>query len=180
MNKMNKSKLLLSLLLALVAGSVWAADEVTQVTYRQILTFNATNVNQVTTGMTTAEVVSLMKNYQSEVRDGMLSNPWKIESVGDTAVYHYLTRKNPPFTPIAEQQATPVIFKNGKVTAVGRGYLKAARNDAVSSAPTPTPSTPASKGTLEERLNKLKGLFESGAIDQKTYEAQQQKILDEI
>lgn len=147
------------------------------VPYRQMLSTNAGNVNNVTVGMTVPEVKKLMGNFQSEVRDGPLDNPWKIEVLGNTSVYHYLTRRHPPFTPILEQQATPVIFVNGKVTAIGRGFLRQARTGATSSN---SPSSKATGESIESRLKTLKGLYDSGTIDQKTYDAQRQRILDSI
>ena len=170
--------------------SVFADDTVTEnvtvnVTYRQMLNFNIKNINGVKTGMDTSTVIKVMKNYQSEVKDGSLSNPWKIEKTGNTEVYHYLTRRHPPFTPILEHQATPVIFVNGKVTAIGRNFLRAARNNAQLSnestvVDTPHNSSDSSSRTLEARLKTLKDLYKSKSIDKKTYDAQVQKILDSI
>ncbi len=171
---MKNFKRLIVLLLMFNSISVWANSEVEKVTYREMLSLNAQNINHVKNGMAISSVVSLMKNYQSEVKDGTLSNPWRIESKGNTDIYHYLTRGHPPFTPILEQQAIPVIFINGKVSAVGREYLRNARNNAISS----ESSKPTNKGTLEERLKILKYLYENGVIDQQTYKAQQQRILD--
>jgi hypothetical protein len=117
-----------------------------------------------------------MKSFQSEVRDGKLKNPWKIESSGNAIIYHYLTKNHPPFVPILEWQATPVIFVNGIVSAVGRDYLRDARANTISSeSPEPT-----SERTIEERLKTLEDLYDKGAIDQQTYDGQKQRILDSI
>ena len=155
---------------------VCVGSDVEKVSYRAMLNLNAQNIRQVKEGMTIPSVVSLMKNYQSRVRNGVLSNPWKIEAKGNTEIYHYLTRRHPPFTSILEQQATPIMFIDGKVSAIGRQFLKDTRSSAIS----PESSKPASEGTLEERLMKIKDLYNKGIIDQQEYDKQKQRILNSI
>ena len=182
---MKHIKRVLIVLLALQSFSVFAEDKATTVSYREMLNLNRKNILLVETGMDVASVTAIMKNYQSEVRDGLLSNPWKIESKGDMEVYHYLVNRNPPFTPIMEQQAKPVIFVNGKVQSIGREYLRDARLNAISSTSSTaqsvtTPTTSPSPEDLETRLEKLNNLYKKGLIDQPTYETQQKRILDSI
>lgn len=124
---MKNIKLLTVFLLILGCSAAFADNDVKMIDYKEIINQNAQNINHVKIGMTISDVVNLMKNFQSEVKDGILNNPWKIESKGNTEIYHYLTRRHPPFTPILENQAVPVIFVNGLVSAVGRHYLKDAR-----------------------------------------------------
>ncbi len=65
----------------------------------------------------------------TKVRDGPLSNPWKVEAFvrgeDHIEVLYYLVRKHPPFTPIRESQAISVVLKNGAVVAWGRRAEKA-------------------------------------------------------
>lgn len=184
-------KRLLIVCVALQSLSIFAEDEVIKVSYREMLNLNRQNIILVKTGMDITSVTTIMKNYQSDVRDGLLNNPWKIERKGNMDVYHYLVNRNPPFTPILEQQAKPVIFVNGKVQSIGREYLRSARLQAISSiAPTTVQPTtvqlttqPVTQSTTEDlgtRLKKLKTLYENGLIDKPTYELQQKRILDSI
>lgn len=52
-----------------------------------------------------------------------LDNPWKIETVSNIKILHYLVSRNPPFTPILENRTTPVILDDGEVISIGRQYL---------------------------------------------------------
>ena len=150
-----------------------------EVSYRELLRLNGENVARVSQGMSEAEVREIMGSYTSEVRDGALSNPWSTEQSGDTLILHYLTRRNPPFTPIMENQASPVILVNGAVTAIGRDFLRAARSAAAGNAP--AAAQPASGGaSVAERLQTLDDLLEAGTVDQETYDRQRERILDSI
>lgn len=146
-----------------------------EVSYRELLKLNTTHIINITVGMSESEVKTIMGDYTSAVKNGALNNPWKIESSGNASVYHYLTKKNPPFTPILEHQATPILIKNGKVVGIGRGFLKAFReNSMVSSNPV------SAEKSIEERMHTLRNLYATGAIDKETFEKQKQKILDDI
>jgi len=147
-----------------------------EVKYREFLRINGENISRISQGMTEAEVREIMGSYTSAVRDGALSNPWSTEQNGETLILHYLTRRNPPFTPILEQQATPVIFVDGVVSAIGRDYLREARSRSAGNAP----AAASGGASVKERLKTLDDLLEAGSIDQETYDRQKERILDSL
>ncbi len=144
------------------------------VPYKYLLRFNVENINKIQIGMTVDEVRSIMKEYSSKVRNGAIKNPWTVERNGNTEIFHYLTKNHPPFTPILENQATPIIFVDGKVVSIGRNYLKSARR---SSQVAPQSNDEKS---VEERLKELKSLYDQGLIDKNSYEQQRTRILNSI
>ncbi len=150
-----------------------------EVKYREFLKINGENVGRVSQGMTEAEVREIMGTYSSAVRDGPLSNPWLTERNGETLILHYLTRRNPPFTPILENQATPIIIVDGVVSAIGRDYLRAARSNSAGTAAASSSGSGSGK-SVKERLKTLDDLLEAGSIDQETYDRQKQRILDSL
>ena len=101
------------------------------VPYEDFLAQNNASIGHLKMGMTRDQVVALMKSNTTEVRDGPLSNPYRTESFQRDAdiyeVLYYLTRKHPPFTPIRDWQATPVVLKNGTVVGWGQSALPAQR-----------------------------------------------------
>ena len=103
----------------------------TLVPYEDFLAQNNARIGHLKMGMTRDQVVTLMKSNTTEVRDGPLSNPYRTESFQRDAdiyeVLYYLTRKHPPFTPIRDWQATPVVLKNGTVVGWGQSALPAQR-----------------------------------------------------
>jgi len=175
-----KNSFIILSLTAVIAGCAQTSNNSDQalsaekITYKHMLNFNVENINKVKNGMTIDEVKLIMKDYNSEVRDGPLNNPWKIESSGNTEIFHYLTKSHPPFTPILEYQSEPVIFVDGKVQSIGRAYLKSARRASSESFDSP------GGDSVEERLMKLKSLYEGGLIDQDLYNEQKKRILDSI
>jgi hypothetical protein len=68
-----------------------------------------------------------MGTFQSKTANSVVPNPYISEPIlvsGKTyEVLWYLTRKYPPFTPIKKSQATPVVFKDGKVMGWGESFL---------------------------------------------------------
>ena len=166
-----KVVLLTSVLLA--NASVFAEE----FKYKQFLKVNRENIGSVSLGMSEAEVRDIMGSHTSAVRDGTLSNPWSTESNGKTLILHYLTRRNPPFTPIMENQATPVIIVDGVVSAIGRDYLRAARSSSAGPAPGGGSS---GGGSVTERLKTLDELLKAGSIDQEMYDRQKERILDSL
>ena len=56
-----------------VAG--FAAEDVTKVSYKNMIRLNSLNVTKITTGMTKDEVVQIMGNIQSKVRNGVSRQP---------------------------------------------------------------------------------------------------------
>lgn len=151
------------------------ADEVD---YEELLKLNIKNVSQITLGMSEDQVRNIMGDYTSAVRDGPINNPWKTERMGDMTILHYLIRRHPPFTPLLENQTEAIIIKHDIVSGIGRGYLKAARETAVTNTNVTNPTS--STKSIEERLKTLKGLYESDTIDKATYEKQKQRIMDSI
>lgn len=81
--------------------------------------------------MTKDQVKDLMGATGAETRDGVVSNPWSAENFnGKDGAKHevlfYITRKNPPFTPIRKSLMTPVVFKGNKVIGWGPAALQEA------------------------------------------------------
>jgi hypothetical protein len=169
---MRRLSLILLLTLFWADASVFAQE----VKYKEFLKINGENISRISQGMTEAEVREIMGSYTSAVRDGALNNPWSTEQNGDTLILHFLTRRNPPFTPIMENQATPVIFVDGVVSAVGRNHLREARNSSAGS----TPAAASGGASVKERLKTLDELLEAGSIDQETYDRQKTRILDSL
>ena len=103
------------------SASAWAAEEIP---YREFLSRNSASSSKLSLGMTREQVLGVMGDLRSEVRDGQLANPWKVEAFlrGEDAVevLYYLVRGHPPFTPILQNQAISVVLKNGKLVAWGR------------------------------------------------------------
>jgi hypothetical protein len=169
-------KVVLLTTVLLANASVFAEE----LKYKQFLRTNGENIGRVSLGMSEAEVREIMGSHTSAVRDGTLSNPWSTESNGKTLILHYLTRRNPPFTPIMENQATPVIFVDGVVSAIGRDYLRAARSSSAGNAPAAAGGGSGGGASVTERLKTLDDLLEAGSIDQETYDRQKERILDSL
>lgn len=108
------------------AGVVTAADG--QLPYKAFLATNNEHIGQLSAGMTKEQVTSVMGTYRSEVRNGPLANPYRSEAFqrGKDAyeVLYYLTHPHPPFTPIRDSQATPVVLKNGILVGWGPNALQ--------------------------------------------------------
>lgn len=102
---------------------------VVSVPYRTLISRNLININKLSLGMTRKEVEHIMGSMQASTHDSVVANPYKVEPmrVGESQyeVLYYLTRKYPPFTPIKDSQATPVILKDGRVVGWGWGNLNA-------------------------------------------------------
>lgn len=119
---------LLSMVLLLSIGLHSAhAEKVETVSYSTLLSRNLTNLNKLSIGMTKQQAVDLMGTFQSRTANSVVPNPYMSEPIlvsGKTyEVLWYLTRKYPPFTPIKKSQATPVVFKDGKVIGWGDSFL---------------------------------------------------------
>ena len=113
----------------LTLGAFAATAE--ELSYREFLSRNAANSSKLSLGMTKEQVLSIMGNLRTQVRDGPISNPWKTEGFArgeDTfEVLYYLVRRHPPFTPILQNQAISVVIKDGKLVAWGRNAEAAFR-----------------------------------------------------
>lgn len=171
---MKMSKVLLSFILLTCPLAALADGDMEKVSYKTMIHRNAANVVKINKGMTKDEVVQIMGNFQSKVRSGPITNPWKIELHGNLEIFHYITAGHPPFMPIMANQATPIMLRNGVVMGMGRGMLE----DIKAAEPT-RPNNPP-EPSIEERLNTLKKLYDDGTIDEESYERQKQRILESI
>lgn len=86
---------------------------------------NREGLTKLTVGMSRPQVLTTMGDLRVETKDGIVKNPWTAETITGRdrtryEVLYYVTRPNPPFTPIGKFLTTPVILKNGKY--VGQGY----------------------------------------------------------
>ena len=149
-----------------------------EVSYKELLRLNGENIAKVSQNMSEAEVIEIMGSYTSEVPNGPIRNPWKTEQSGDTLILHYLVKRYPPFTPILENQASPIILVDGFVSAIGRSYLRAARE--ATDITQPITESESNGSSVSERIQILDDLLESGDIDQETYDRQKERILDSI
>ena len=168
---MKIKKIVISLLLLAGGNNLYAADLV----YRDFLRQNNANINRIEIGIDEARVIEIMGEDTSSVKDGAVGNPWRIERLHNNTIYHYLVKKHPPFTPLLENQAIPVLMQDGKVVGIGRHYLKNFRRKAQS-----VSNNNQTGKTLEERLKTLKELYDSKLITKEDYDNQKQKILDSI
>jgi len=105
---------------SLLSASAAAACETP---YADILKNNMVNIQHLTLGMTKAQVQQTMTDCVTRVHSTYYTNPFRSDMVqkgGDSyEVMYYLTKDHPPFTPIRESQATPVVLKNGAVVGWG-------------------------------------------------------------
>ena len=92
---MKISRSLLTLILATCAVAAFADKDVEEVSYKEMINLNRANVNKIARGMTKDEVVHIMGNLRSKVKNGPVNNPWKIEIFGDMEIFHYITVRHP-------------------------------------------------------------------------------------
>jgi DhnA family fructose-bisphosphate aldolase class Ia len=95
----------------------------------QLVSSNLERIGKLSVGMNKADVVKTMGTDNAKTKDGLVPNPWTTETFTgkDGAKYevlYYVTRNNPPFSPIAKYLTTPVILKGGKVTGWGNDALE--------------------------------------------------------
>jgi Protein of unknown function (DUF3192) len=95
-----------------------------QLTLAELAASNQAGLVKLSVGMSRKEVISLMGSKTAKTPDGVVNNPWTVEtSVGkDGAQYealYYIIRKNQPFTPVRKSLATAIVFRNGKVVSWG-------------------------------------------------------------
>jgi len=79
-------------------------------------------------GMSRNDVLKLMGSQTARTHDGIVNNPWTVEtSVGRSGAQYetlyYVTRKNQPFTPVRKSLATPIVLRDGKVIGWGENAL---------------------------------------------------------
>ena len=123
-----------------------------QLSFVDLLSNNRTNLQRLAIGMDRAEVVSVMGSTPSTTGGRNGSNPYETETIAHGQTSYeilYSTRKYPPFTAIKRSQATPVIFRDGKLIGWGDSALEAVYNE-----PTPAPAPtlkPATKGKAKKK-----------------------------
>ena len=104
-----------------------SAEEIETVSYKTLLSRNLINLNKLSVGMTKQQVTELMGTFQSKTSNSVVPNPYITEPILISGKHHevlwYLTKKYPPFTPVKKSQATPVVFKDGKVIGWGDSFL---------------------------------------------------------
>jgi len=98
-------------------------------TLAELAASNQSKLAKLSVGMSKKDVTSLMGNQASKTPDGIVNNPWTVEtSVGkDGARYealYYIIRKNQPFTPVRKSLTTAIVFKNGKVVSWGENAFE--------------------------------------------------------
>lgn len=98
-------------------------------TLSELASSNQMKLAELSVGMSKQDVITLMGNNTAKTGDGIVNNPWTIETfVGrDGAQYetlYYVTRKNQPFTPVRKSLATVIVIKDGKVLGWGENAIK--------------------------------------------------------
>ena len=98
-------------------------------TLAELAASNQAKLVNLSIGMSSKEVISLMGNRTAKTPDGVVNNPWTVEtSVGkDGAQYealYYIIRKNQPFTPVRKSLATAIVFRNGTVISWGENAFE--------------------------------------------------------
>ena len=95
--------------------------------FKDLLARNNASLARLSMGMTKAQVVETMGSSSALVRDGIVTNPWRVEAfTRDGAIYevlYYVVLKNRAFRPIREDLTTPVVLKDGVVVGWGRNAL---------------------------------------------------------
>ena len=116
------------ILALLIAGCASGNRQDTSVeqhlTLAEMAASNQSNLMKLSVGMSKEEVIALMGKQSAKTNDGVVNNPWTVETfvVKDSAQYegfYYVTRKNQPFTPVRKSLTTAIVFKNGKVVGWG-------------------------------------------------------------
>lgn len=94
-------------------------------TLADMVASNQAKLGQLSVGMSKAQVIAIMGSETAQTRDGVVNNPWTIETSSSgkatCEILFYLTRKNQPFTPVRKSLTTPVVIKNDRVIGWGAG-----------------------------------------------------------
>jgi hypothetical protein len=117
-----------TLALVLVA-SVLSAHAAKPLSLEALASANQAKLLHLSTGMTKEEVLSLMGEQTADTRDGVVNNPWTVEtSVGEDGSFYealyYVIRKNQPFTPVRKSLTTAIVLKDGKVIVWGESAFE--------------------------------------------------------
>lgn len=100
-----------------------------QMSLAELASSNQAKLMRMSLGMTRAEVIALMGVDTADTNDGVVNNPWTVEgfiaeSGAHYEVLYYVTKPNPPFTPVRKTLATPVVLKDNKVVGWGDAALQ--------------------------------------------------------
>jgi hypothetical protein len=122
-------KIILLLAIPLLCACSEAKETRTYGTLAEMAASNQMHLAMLSPGMSREEVFSVMGQQVANTRDGVVNNPWTIESFlgKDGAQYeilYYVTRKNQLFTPVRATLTTPVVLKDGKVLGWGERALQ--------------------------------------------------------
>ena len=98
-------------------------------TLAELASANQSKLAQLSVGMNKNDVIALMGNSTAKTGDGIVNNPWTVETFVDKngAQYealYYVTRKNQLFTPVRKSLTTGIVLKDGKVVGWGENALQ--------------------------------------------------------
>ena len=121
------------------ASNRTSAGGLETVEYGELLTRNTTGLTKLSLGMDKSQVLSTMGTFQSEIREGMVSNPYKSEMITKGAdvyeILYYMTANSRMFQGLRDSESTPVVLKNGKVAGWGWGMANSVANPNPSTSP---------------------------------------------
>jgi hypothetical protein len=113
------------------SGAVSRKDAIDEghLTLAELAASNQAKLINLSVGMNKQDVISLMGNQTARTRDGVVNNPWTVEtSIGkDGAQYealYYVIKKNQPFTPVRKSLTSAIVFKDGKVVSWGENAFE--------------------------------------------------------
>ena len=123
----------LGLMVLMVASCATRSGPRAQISLAELASLNQAKLAHVSIGMRKEELVILMGSNTAETRDGIVNNPWTAEGFATDSgaryeVLYYVTRPNPPFTPVRKSLTTPIVLKDDKVVGWGEDALKRATN----------------------------------------------------
>lgn len=114
--------------LVLVASSL-SVHGAKSLSLEELASQNQAKLVRLSAGMSKEEVLAFMGDQTADTRDGLVNNPWTVETaVGkDGAFYealYYVIRKNQPFTPVRKSLTTAIVLRDGKVILWGEGAFE--------------------------------------------------------
>lgn len=115
--------------IVLLACSPGVGNAADPLSLAELASANQGKLVRLSVGMTKEDVLSLMGDHTATTRDGIVNNPWTVEtSIGeDGELYEalfYVIQKNQPFTPVRKSLTTAIVLKDGKVIVWGQGAFE--------------------------------------------------------
>jgi Protein of unknown function (DUF3192) len=115
--------------IVLLAGAFGAPSAAERLSLEDLASTNQASLVELSPGMSKADVLSIMGDHTAKTRDGIVNNPWIVEtSVADDGTLYealyYVIRKNQPFTPVRKSLTTAIVLKDGKVIGWGEGAFE--------------------------------------------------------